>query len=48
MLESDPARRDEALRAFKEAAESVDHPRPGSKPAGTPFLALGLALKKPR
>ena len=45
MLEADPARRDEALQLFREAVDSVEHPRPGSKPAGTPYLALGLALK---
>ncbi len=45
LLEQDPARRDEALAAFRAAVESVEHPRPGSYQSAKPFLALGLALK---
>jgi tetratricopeptide (TPR) repeat protein len=45
LLEQDPSRRDEALAAFRQAVDSVEHPRPGSAPSAKPYLALGLALK---
>lgn len=45
LLERDLNRPDEALVAFKEAVESVEHPRPGSSASAKPYLALGMALK---
>ena len=45
MLQRDLNRPDDALKAFREAVESVEHPRPGSFPSARPHLALGRALR---
>src|SRR5262249_3936472 len=39
-------RPDDAIRAYRDAVDAVEHPRPGSQPSGLPYLALGTGLKK--
>jgi cytochrome c-type biogenesis protein CcmH/NrfG len=46
MLLTQLNRPDEAIQAYRDAVDAVEHPRPGSQPSGLPYLALGTGLKK--